>query len=332
MFSAASSLGDVGRDLLQAERDLVGALEGLRAVVVAVTDVDAAAQRGELDVEGVAAMAEGFEGLRGDRRIAPGALEGDDSAGACVGKSLRALQRLLGLLVPGGRGGDLAACFGHARLELSNAPGPEGLGVGRVLVVQRLQAVAAAAERLDLTFELADELGDGVEPAALGARIDDAQHLGAGLELGADGDVADPGDLAFDGRAQRDEAGVDDRLGAGRLHERLQGHPACDRDEGDAGNRFQDASVDGAELRRPLLRRGRLGGARFRLGCGRWIGRLRGCERFIEGCEAAECIEVRERLARCRRVGFCGRGRGRVPRRPNGGYVILVALVRRQTR
>ena len=110
----------------------------------------------------------------------------------------------------------------------------------------------AVRQRRDFAFELADELSQAVEPAALGAHIDDAEQRGAGLQLGADGDRGQAVDLALDRRAQRDQPRIDDRFGAGRLQQRPHRHPSGNDDHEDANQRLENAAVVRAQRFRDI--------------------------------------------------------------------------------
>ena len=80
--------------------------------------------------------------------------------------------------------------------------------------MQRRKISAPGDERLYVAFELVDEAAQIVQPAPLGARIGDADERGAGLHLAPGRDGSERPDLALDRRAQRDQAGIDDSLGA----------------------------------------------------------------------------------------------------------------------
>jgi hypothetical protein len=73
-----------------------------------------------------------------------------------------------------------------AGLELVDAAGLKGARLGGEPVVQGLEIVAPDDLHLVLALELIDEPAQVVEPAALGARIDDADEHRAGLKLGSD--------------------------------------------------------------------------------------------------------------------------------------------------
>ena len=319
-------MADVSGRFAQLQPDLVGALQRLRPVVVVVADVDALAQGRKLDLHAAQAVAQCGLGFRGDRRIALGPLEHHLARRPAVGQRLRARQGRLGLHAPSLGRGNLAPELGGAGLELVDAAGLKGARLDGEPVVQGLEIVAPGDLDLVLALELIDEPDEIVEPAALGARIDDADEHRTGLKLGSDRYRPQRPDLAFDRRAQGDQPRVDDGFGAGRFQERAHRQPAGRHDDDEANRGLEQPAM----LRPELLCefRAYLAG-RLDLGV-RLHPRL---ERLAEHGDAAYRIQAGERRS-CLGVGLARRIDldGQPIRGRRHGFAVGESIARTQSR
>jgi len=213
-------------------------LQRLRAIIVTVAYVDAVLQGRELDVERRSPVAKRQQGLLGNCRITAGFFERYLRPRTPLNERACALQRLLCLLTFGrGRGG-IAPQLGDARLELVQACRSKCAGLVRKILVQGYQVRAPSDQCLDVVVELVDEAAQIVEPTPVCARIDDADELGPRLHFTTGCDSGQGPDLAFDRRAQRDQAGIDDGLGARRLQECAHRDPANRNDNEKTDKRF----------------------------------------------------------------------------------------------
>ena len=135
---------DVSRQLAQPHRDIIGALQRLRPVIVAVANVHAAAKGRKFHLESRQPVAKGGECLRRDDGIAPGSIQCHLGDSPCGIECLGAGARMISFFAACHSGCSLAPEFGNARFKLTHAPQSECLGLGNQLVAQAVQVVAAS--------------------------------------------------------------------------------------------------------------------------------------------------------------------------------------------
>ena len=244
---ARVAIAQIGVELVEALADLVDALGGARLVVVGVADEGARLGRLQLDLQRRQPVLDGGIGLCGHLGIAPVAFQRRGRNAARAGHRLDACEGLLGRVAVGAGDGQLAGDLGGAGLELAQASFLEGPQLVGDVGLHHGHVGDARGNARTLALELIDEAGEIIEPTALGAPVDDAQDRVAGLEVRADVDAGRRLDVAFDRGAQRDETGIDHRLGAGRLQQRADRQPADHGQQQQADDRLRRAAVRGPE-------------------------------------------------------------------------------------